>query len=350
MPNPKFFKNVGPFTLGKLAEIGKAEISAFLPKGVDRSTVFQDVSSLENAGPKDVAVLHNAKYVQDLKDANVGLCILDPVHAKYAGEGTALLLSKTPYRSYALIAAAFYPDSFNVDFTTGDANTPKHPSAIIGKDCIFEPGVIIGPEAQIGDNVYIGANTVIGQGVTIGEKTKIAANVTISHAKIGSHCVIYPGARIGQAGFGFFMDEAGHIQVPQLGCVLIGDGVEIGSNTTIDRGSSNNTVIESGCRIDNLVQIAHNVHLGKGCVIVAQVGISGSTSIGDFSAIAGQAGIIGHLKIGRGVQVAAQSGVMRNIEDGMIVGGSPAVPAKQWHRQTVALERLARPNKTRDTV
>ena len=153
---------------------------------------------------------------------------------------------------------------------------------------------------------------------------------------------IFPGVRIGQEGFGFAVDKSGHVRVPQLGRVLIEDDVEIGANTTVDRGAGPDTVIGQGCRIDNLVQIAHNVRIGRGTMIAAQAGIAGSATIGDFVLIGGQVGVLGHLTVGDGVRLVGQSGIIRDIEPGETYAGSPAVPVRQWHRQTAQLARLAK--------
>jgi len=162
------------------------------------------------------------------------------------------------------------------------------------------------------------------------------------HATVGDNTIIHTGARIGQDGFGFAMGPAGHVKVPQLGRVIVGADVEIGANTTIDRGTGPDTVIGDGCKIDNLVQIAHNVQIGQNCVIVSQTGISGSTELGDFVVLAGQVGLAGHLKIGSGARIAAQSGVMRNVDPGQELGGSPAKPVRAWLKEVATLERLAR--------
>jgi UDP-3-O-[3-hydroxymyristoyl] glucosamine N-acyltransferase len=183
---------------------------------------------------------------------------------------------------------------------------------------------------------------VIGPGVVLGEDCIVGACASITHSIVGKRVNIYPGVRIGQDGFGFAMGPQGHAKVPQLGRVIIQDDVEIGANTTIDRGAGPDTIIGSGTKIDNLVQIGHNVQLGRGCVIVAQVGISGSTRLGDFVAVGGQAGLTGHLHIGAGARIAGQSGVMRDIEPGGTVGGSPAVPMADWLRQSALIGQMAR--------
>ena len=336
MADPRFFAVAGPFTLGALTEISAAKPAA----EYDVSRLFRDVSPLESAGPDEVSFLDNKKYVAAFQASKAGLCIVAPDMVDKAPTGMALLVSSDPYRSYARIAQAFYPVAAPEAWVAPTAWIDA--SAVIGEGCRIEPGAVIGAKAEIGARCRISANVVIGPGVVVGEDCIIGANATVSHAKLGRKVVIYPGARIGQDGFGFAMGPEGHLKVPQLGRVIIGNGVEIGANATIDRGAGPDTVIGDGCMIDNLVQIGHNVQLGRGCVIVAQVGISGSTRMGDFVAAGGQAGITGHLKIGAGARIAAQAGVMRDIGPGETVGGAPAVPMADWLRQSAILGKMAR--------
>ena len=336
MADPRFFTVAGPFTLNALAEI-----SAATPAGdCGGERCFSDVAPLETAGVGDVSFLDNKKYVAAFLSSKAGLCIIAPDMADKAPAGMALLLAADPYRAYARIAQAFYPAAAPQAWVAPTAWVD--PTAQIGDGCRIEPGAVIGADARIGARCRICANAIIGQGVTVGDDCTIGANSTVSHAILGHKVAIYPGARIGQDGFGFAMGPEGHLKVPQLGRVIIGNGVEIGANTTIDRGAGPDTIIGDGCMIDNQVQIGHNVQLGRGCVIVAQVGISGSTRMGDFVAAGGQAGITGHLKIGSGARIAAQSGVMRDIGQGETVGGSPAVPMADWLRQSAILGKMAR--------
>ncbi|MCD8526176.1 MAG: UDP-3-O-(3-hydroxymyristoyl)glucosamine N-acyltransferase, partial [Alphaproteobacteria bacterium] len=217
-----------------------------------------------------------------------------------------------------------------------------HPSATIGKGSHVEALAVIEAGVQVGEGAFIESGAIIKKNVCIGTHAKIGSNAVISHAAIGDYVSIYRGVCIGQDGFGFAIDPAGYVKVPQLGRVIIGDHVEIGANTTIDRGAGPDTVIGSGTWIDNLVQIGHNVKIGRGCIIVSQAGISGSTEVEDYVAIGGQAGITGHLKIGKAAKVAAQAGVMRDVPPGETVLGAPAMPSRQFMRQVAALGKLAR--------
>jgi UDP-3-O-[3-hydroxymyristoyl] glucosamine N-acyltransferase len=213
------------------------------------------------------------------------------------------------------------------------------PSAEIGPLCVIEAGAEIGPGCRIGPCA------VIGSGVVIGRDCRIGAHVSLSHALLGARVYVYPGARIGQEGFGFAPTSTGFLTAPQLGRVILEDDVEVGANTTIDRGSAQDTVIGAGSRLDNLVQIGHNVVLGRCCIIVAQVGIAGSTVLEDFVQVGGQAAMDGHLRIGRGARIGAQAGVISDTPSGAEVLGSPAQPKRDFFRQVATLKRMARRQK-----
>lgn len=334
MADERFYQKSGPYTLQDLA----VYCGATLGEGADPKLMIRDVAPLHKATQGHISCFHNPKYLDQYQQTKASACLVSPDQVKHAPPGVVLLISPQPYRAYGQITALFYPP---LKKDTGiSPQAAVHSSAKIGKNCHIAPFAVIEEHVVIGDCCQIGAHTVIKRGVELGEECHVAPHVTISHALIGKRVVIKSGARIGQKGFGFHMDEAGHLDIPQLGRVIIGNDVEIGANTTIDRGAEPDTIIGCGTRIDNLVQIAHNVQIGENCVIVAQVGIAGSTNLGRFVVAAGQVGIAGHLTIGDGVRIAAQSGVMRDIPKGSTVAGSPAVPVRDWHRQTVALTKL----------
>jgi UDP-3-O-[3-hydroxymyristoyl] glucosamine N-acyltransferase len=305
----------GPFKLAEIAaEIG-AEISAS-----DGGIEIKDLAALSAAKAGELTFFDNSKYVNQFLLTKASACI---VHTRYADtevKGVVKLVVPEPYRAYAKVAQKFYVPI--------KALAGIHPTAIVHET------------AKIAKDCSVGPYSIIGKNVVIGEKTIIGANVTVQASNIGNNCIIHTGVRIGQDGFGFAMGAGGHVKVPQLGGVVIGNDVEIGANTCIDRGSGPNTIIGDGTKIDNLVQIGHNVEIGKHCVIVAQVGIAGSTKIADYAVIGGQAGVAGHLKIGQGAKIAAGSGVMKDVEAGKAVGGSPAMNIRDWHKSTVIIEKL----------
>lgn len=354
MADPRFFSNRGPFTLGELA----ARCGAKLDQGaapahlvqdrlnqgkLNQDRLIQDVAPLETAGPDELSFIDNPAYLPAFRTSAAGACIVAAKHAAQARPGMPLLISDQPYRAYALAAQAFYPDEIRPAAATGAdlrSGAIIDPTARLGKGVVVGPGAVIEAGVEIGDRCRIGANTVIGRNVRLGADCRISNSVSLSHCEIGERVQVHPGVRIGQDGFGFAPDPKGHVKVPQLGRVLIGDDCDIGANATIDRGSGPDTVIGAGCWIDNLVQIGHNVVLGRGCVLVAQSGVSGSTKLGDFVMIGGQSGLAGHLTIGAGARIAAQAGVLADIPPGEAFGGTPAQPIRHWHRQTALLRRM----------
>ena len=335
MADPRFHSRAGPFTLAELAILSEAEIG----KDSDPDLRLVDVAPLDRAGTEQLSFLDNRIYIASFESSEAAACIVAPDLAGRAPRGMALLLSAAPYKAYALAAQAFYPVSPPEPHIAETAII--EPSAQVDRTCRVEPGVVIGAHAIVGKNCLIGANVVIGPAVEIGEGVVVGACASLSHCLIGDRTRIYPGVRIGQDGFGFSPDPGGHTKVPQLGRVIVGDDVEIGANSTIDRGSGPDTIIGQGCWIDNLVQIGHNVELGRGCVVAGMVGLSGSTKIGDFVFLGGQAGTVGHITIGTGVKVAGQSGITKDVPPGVTLGGTPAMPIRDWHRQTILLSRLS---------
>ena len=337
MADSRFHLKTEPKTLDDLADLIGGEVQG------NGELVVNDVASLSDAGASDISFLDNAKYKDAFKNTHAGVCIVSPEMVQFAPENCQLIISKKPYKSYALIAQAFYPENYPKAQISDFAHV--HESTEIGEGCIIEAGAVVAEGVKLGQGCWIEANATIGKNVDIGNKSRIGANASVSHAVIGEASRLYAGARIGQDGFGFAIDPAGHVKVPQLGRVIIGDHVEIGANTCIDRGSGPDTIIGDGTWIDNNVQIGHNAKVGRGCVIIAQVGIAGSTTLEDFVVVAAQVGIAGHLTIGQGTQIGAQSGVMRDLPAGSKVVGTPAVPTKQFMRQVATLKKLTKPSK-----
>jgi UDP-3-O-[3-hydroxymyristoyl] glucosamine N-acyltransferase len=336
MADPRFFRRAGPFALDAVAALSGAR----LVRSEDGARLISDVAPLDTAGPEEVSFFENRKYLETYLCSRAGAAFVDERAAVRAPAGMAPLVSDEPYKAYARAARLFYPDP---PVCPGRAPSAViSATAVVPEDCEIGPNVVVGPGARLGRRCLVDANSVIGSGVEIGDDCRIAANVTLSHCLLGARVVLHPGARIGQPGFGFAPDPTGPIKIPQLGRVVIGDDVEIGANTTIDRGSIQDTVIGAGSMIDNLVQIGHNVVLGRCCILAGQVGISGSTQLEDFVMVGGQGGLAGHLRVGRGAQVAAKSGIMRDIAAGAVVCGIPAVPIAEFMRQTAVLHRLAK--------
>jgi UDP-3-O-[3-hydroxymyristoyl] glucosamine N-acyltransferase len=336
MADSRFFERTGPHSLAFLAKLSGAR----LLDPADGERLVDDVAPLETASPHDVTFLDNRKYVDAFARSRAGAAFVDERAVNKAPRGMALLIAREPYKAFARAAQAFYPDA--------GPRPGRAPSAIIDPtasvptSCEIGAHVVIGAGVRLGARCRIGPNTVIAPAVELGDDCQIGANVTLSHCRLGSRVVLHPGVCIGQAGFGFAPDPDGPVKVPQLGRVIIGDDVDIGANTTIDRGSGHDTVIGPGTMIDNLVQIGHNVVIGRGCVLAGQVGISGSTKLGDGVMIGGQAGLAGHLTIGSGARIAAKSGLMRDVAAGETVCGSPAVPIALFMKQVAILQRLAR--------
>lgn len=342
MADPRFFSNAGQLSLGDILALTGAKLLE--ENGAPLTRLFSDVAPLDRATANDISFLDNVKYIDTFEHSQAGACFIREKQIKNPPANVIPLISEEPYRCFALIAQKFYPAY--VPSLTISEKAIIDPSATIGKHCTIEAGAIIAANVVIGDYCHIAFNAVIQSGVVIGNNTHIGANSTLSHCLIGNHVIIHRGVHIGQDGFGFALGAGGHIKVPQLGRVVIEDNVEIGSGTCIDRGTGPDTHIGQGTKIDNLVQIGHNVHIGRQSILVSQTGIAGSSRIGDGVMLGGQVGVAGHLKIGNGARLTAQSGVMADIPAGATYGGSPAVPVKDWHRQTIALARLSKRKET----
>jgi UDP-3-O-[3-hydroxymyristoyl] glucosamine N-acyltransferase len=349
MEHPGFFERAGPFSLRVIGEAAGASV----PGNVDDGASISDVRPLDAAGEHDVSFLDNPKYLPLFTMTGAGACLVSTKFASQAPRETVCLITPEPYRGFAKVLALFYPEAFapKAALEASDRSSPIHPTARIEEGVTVEPGAVIGREAEIGRGTTIAAGSVIGYRVHVGRDCFIGPNATVTHALVGNRVTLHAGASIGQDGFGFAMGRAGHLKVPQIGRVIIQDDVEIGANTTIDRGALRDTIIGEGTKIDNLVQIGHNVAIGRHCIIVAQTGISGSAELGDFVALGGQVGVVGHVKIGAGAQIAASSNVRGNVPPGARWGGTPAKPVRLWFREMTLLRRLAeRKDATSDEV
>ena len=333
--DPRFFDRAGPFSLAEIARAVGAEIPE-----AQAGLMLSGVAPLQTARPSEVSFLHNRKYADELDRTSAGAVILAPAFAGRVPPGTAALVLADPHVGWARVAALFHP-------------SPKptagiHASAVVDAAAVIDPSAEIGPLAVVGAHTVIGpgcrigASAVIGAGVVMGRDCRVGALASVSHAILGDRVYVYPGARIGQEGFGFAITPQGFLTVPQLGRVILENDVEIGANSTVDRGAALDTVIGAGSRVDNLIQIGHNVRLGKHCVMAAQSGISGSTVLEDFVQIGAQAGLTGHLRIGARARIGAQAGIMSDIDAGAEVIGSPAMPVREFFRNVAVLRRLAR--------
>jgi len=344
MIEPVFFRRAISPSIGDVA----AQSGAKVTEGADLSVIITAVGPLDTAGPGELTFLDNPKYAEQLASTRASAVFVHERYASRVPQGTVALICADPYRAFAQFVGALFPDAMRPASVFGAAGVSPmsyvHPDAKLEAGVVVDPGAVIGPRAAIGAGTIIGPHAVIGADVRIGRDCSIGAGTTIQHTLMGDRVIVHPGTRIGQDGFGFAMGPQGHLKVPQIGRVIIQNDVEIGANTTIDRGANRDTVIGEGTKIDNLVQIGHNVVIGRHCVIVSQVGISGSTVIGDYAAMGGQAGIAGHLKIGMGAQLAAQSGLMNDVPAGEKWGGTPAAPMRDWLRGVAVLQRFAKGN------
>ncbi|MBK8163112.1 MAG: UDP-3-O-(3-hydroxymyristoyl)glucosamine N-acyltransferase [Gammaproteobacteria bacterium] len=320
------------FSLGDLAERFGGEIHG------DSGCMVHAVATLEQAGPGEISFLANPHYRGLLAGTRAAAVILAP---RYAGEcPTHALVTDNPYAVYARVAQLLYP-----------ARRPAagvHPTACVETSSVLKDGVsigahaVIGAQVRLGRDVRIGPGCIIEDGVEIGAGSTLVAQVTVRHGcRIGERALIHPGVVIGSDGFGFARDRDGWIKIPQLGCVIIGNDVEIGSNTTVDRGALGDTVIEDGVKLDNQIQVAHNVHIGEHTAIAGCTGIAGSARIGRRCAIGGGAGILGHLEIADDVQITARTLVTHSItESGSYSSGAPLEATAAWRKNHARMKQL----------
>ncbi|MBO0711169.1 MAG: UDP-3-O-(3-hydroxymyristoyl)glucosamine N-acyltransferase [Acetobacteraceae bacterium] len=348
MTEPFFFPQPAGLTLREI--IARAGACPYRPVELDRRVT--GLATIDRAGPHELCCLDSAKLAREAAISQAGACLTLERLAALLPDAVSVLCAREPYRAFVEVACLLYAQALRpapLFEAAGVAATATiHPSARLENRVTIEPGAVIGPRAEIGAGTLVGPGAVVGPNVHIGRDCAIGAHCTIVHALIGDRVILHPGCRIGQDGFGYLPGTSGHRKVPQIGRVIIQDSVEIGANTTIDRGGMRDTVIGEGTKIDNLVQIGHNVTIGRHCVLAAQAGISGSAVIGDGVMMGGQAGVADHVTIGAGTALGAKSGVMRDSPPGARWTGSPAKPVKQYFREVAAIERLARQGKAEE--
>ena len=301
-------------------------------------TVIKGPAALDAARPGEISFYSHPRYAADLKKTTASAVL---VPRDFAGETSAACVRvDNPSGAFARITA---------EFVREPALPPPgiHPSAVVDPGAQIAPDASVGAGAVVMREAVIGARTAVMAGCYIGEKARIGSDCFLHpHAVVRHDCVLgdrvilHPGAVVGSDGFGYDTRDGKHHKIPQSGIVAVGDDVEIGANTTIDRARFGRTVIGEGTKIDNLVMIAHNVVIGRHCIVCAQVGIAGSARIGDYVILAGQAGIVGHIKIGDGSIIGAQTGVSNDVEPGARVVGSPPRPVGQWKRSIVRVDKL----------
>ncbi len=322
-----------------LTAFGIAELVGGELRG-EPSTIVTGVASLDRATPHELSFLAQARYVSALRDSQAGVVLLKRDMAEAPGAAPSRIIVDDPHRALLSVLPRLYPES--------DVEPGIHPTAVIGRGARIgervrlDQYVVVGERATIADGVSIGASSTVGADASIGARSRLFPDVTVyPRSTLGERVILHSGVRIGSDGFGYVFRDGRHEKIPHVGRCIIGDDVEIGANTTIDRGSIDDTIVGAGTKIDNLVQVGHNVRIGRLCTIMAQVGIAGSTHIGDGCVIAGQAGLAGHIKIGDGARIAAQSGIFGDVPAGEEWSGYPARPHRESLRASAAVFKLA---------
>lgn len=334
MVDTSFYKNNGPFDLKKVASVTN---SVFQDETSNGAVLIRDISTLEKATSGEICFFYDKKMKEKASLIKASACITTKDLAPLIPSETIVLINDNPKIAFLKLNRALYGEFLPEPHISEKAVI--HPSAKIGQNCFIADYATIEENAVIGDNCRIEKGSYIGRCCQIGEGCRIGVNAYISYCIMGKNCYIYSGARIGTDGFGFDFIDGQHQRIPQVGRVIIGNDVEIGANSCVDRGALDDTVIGDGTRIDNLVQVAHNDKLGIGCICCAGVGIAGSCQIGNYVVLGGQVGLADHLRIADGAQIAAQSGVMRDVEPGAVLLGTPAVPIKDFMRQVAFLQK-----------
>ena len=307
----------------------------------DGAVPLSGVAPLDRAGPEDVSFLSNGRYLPQFQVSRAGAVLLRPDDRDaHAGPVTRIVVSD-PHKAMLCLVRRLYPAPLRA--TGIHPSAVIEPGAVLGADVCLGPHVVIGAGARLGDRVTVMAGSVVGAGVFVGDDTTLHPDVVLyPGAQIGSRVILHAGVRIAVDGFGYVPGPGGHEKIPHVGRCIIGDDVEIGANSTLDRGSVDDTVVGPGTKIDNLVQIGHNCRIGARCLLMSQVGVAGSMHVEDDVILAGQVGLAGHFTVGRGARIAAQSGVMADVPAGATYFGYPARPHREALRAVAVLYRLAK--------
>ncbi len=306
----------------------------------DGAAVVSSIAPLERAAPGQLSFLADRRYADHLVASGATIVLVTPDLAELPGSSAARVVVAKPMEALLKIIPELYAPETSEPRVHSTARIGA--GTRIGSKVSIGEYVVVGPKAIIEDDVVLGAHSVIGRGVSVGRGSRLFPHVTLySGAELGARVVLHAGVRIGSDGFGYVYSDGIHAKIPHVGRCIVGDDVEIGANTTVDRGSIDDTVIGAGTKIDNLVQVGHNVRIGKLCLIMAQVGIAGSARIEDGCVIAGQAGLGGHITIGKGARIAGQSGVFGNVPAGESWSGYPARPHRESLRATGAMFKIA---------
>jgi len=337
--DPRFFSRSGPFDLATIC----TTVGAPLPEDRDPTRLFVDVGPLDQAGPEELSFLDNKKYIQAFEASRAGACFVEAALAERAPDGMIPIVCEQPYLALALVTRLFYPPQAPEPGISAAAHID--PDATIGENCRIEAGAVIEAHASLGDRCHVSAGAVVCRNVRVGDDCHIGVNATLMYCEIGSRVWIDTGVRVGTQGFGFAVGPKGAVRIPHTGRVIVGDDVEIGANSTVDRGTAGDTIIGPGCMIDNQVQIAHNVVMGRGCVLAGQVGLAGSSQIDDFAMLGGKSGTANHVKVGAGARLGALSGAATDLEPGITYLGQPAMPIKDFWRREAAIRRLMKQGK-----